>query len=189
MIIKVRKKNRLELAKMFAALKFKTGAEIGVRAGEYTELLCQTIPTLEKIYAVDPWDVVAEDTTSAVYGKSAQEHYYRKTVRRLSKYPQVEIVRKLSHEAVRDIPFNSLDFVYIDGAHTFDYVMLDLIEWTKRVKPGGIVSGDDYYIMRRGNVMGAVNAYCEAHNPESLNIFRPAFGDPYPVAQWWFKKL
>lgn len=189
MNIVVRKRNRLDLAKVFAALNFKTGAEIGVRAGDYTELLCLNIPTLEKLLAVDPWDVVVEDPTSAIYGKDAQQHYYEKAKNRLEKYPQVEIVRKLSYEAVRDIPPNSIDFVYIDGAHTFDYVMLDLIEWTKRVKVGGIVSGDDYYIMRRGNVMGAVNAYCEAHNPKALNIYRPAFGDPYPVAQWWFTKI
>ncbi len=189
MITKVRKKNRLELAKLFATLNFKTGAEIGVRGGEYSELLCQTIPTLEKLYAIDPWEVVMEDPSSMVYGESAQHHYYREAVKRLEKYPQVEIVRKLSYDAVKDIPYNSLDFVYIDGAHTFDYVMLDLIEWTKRVRPGGIVSGDDYYIMRRGNVMGAVNAYCEAHNPKALNVYRPAFGDPYPVAQWWFEKI
>ena len=189
MIIKVRKKNRLDLAKLFAVLNFKTGAEIGVRAGDYTELLCQNIPTLKKLYAVDPWEVVAEDQNSKAYGEIAQHRYYDQAKRRLQKYPQVEIVRKLSHEAVRDISPNSLDFVYIDGAHTFDYVMLDLIEWTKRVKVGGIISGDDYYIMRHGNVMGAVNAYCEAHNPKALNIFRPAFGDPYPVAQWWFTKI
>lgn len=189
MIIKVRQRNRLDLAKLFATLNFKTGAEIGVRVGDYTETLCLNIPTLEKLYAVDPWEVVTEDPTSRTYGEITQHRYYEQAKERLNKYPQVEIVRKLSHEAVRDIPPDSLDFVYIDGAHTFDYVMLDLIEWTKRVRPGGIVSGDDYYIMRRGNVMGAVNAYCEAHNPKSLNIMRPKFGDPYPVAQWWFYKI
>ena len=189
MIIKVRRKNRLDLAKLFATLNFKTGAEIGVRSGGHTEQLCLNIPSLKKIYAIDPWEVVEGDPSSIAYGKKNQHYYYKRTKERLGKYPQVEIVRKLSNEAVKDIPLNSLDFVYIDGSHTFDYVMLDLIEWTKRVRPGGIVSGDDYYIMRHGNVMGAVNAYCEAHNPKALNIYNPEFGDPYPVPQWWFTKI
>lgn len=189
MNIRVRQLNRSHMAEMFGVLKFKTGAEIGVRGGDYTEVLCKSIPTLEKLLAIDPWEVVAEDPSSIAYGESRQHNYYERAKRRLKKYPQVEIVRKLSNDAVRDIPFNSLDFVYIDGAHTFDYVMLDLIEWTKRVRPGGIVSGDDYYIMRHGNVMGAVNAYCEAHNPKYLNIYKPKFGDPYPVAQWYFTKI
>jgi hypothetical protein len=188
MNIRVRQLNRLNLAEMFGVLGFKKGAEIGVRGGDYTEILCQNIPTLEKLYAIDPWDVVPDDPSSEAYGKDRQNIYYERAKSKLVKYPQVEIVRKLSNDAVKDIPFNSLDFVYIDGAHTFDYVMLDLIEWTKRVKPGGIVSGDDYHIMRHADVMRPVNAYCEAHDPKFLNIYKPKFGDPYPVPQWYFTK-
>jgi hypothetical protein len=66
-------------------------------------------------------------------------------------------------DAVRDIELESLDFVYIDGNHSFDYVMQDLIEWSKRVRRGGIVSGHDYYHFRNAGVVEAVDVYTHCH--------------------------
>jgi len=51
-------------------------------------------------------------------------------------------------EAVEDFEDESLDFVYIDANHEFRYIAEDLCEWTKKVKKGGIVSGDDYFYHR-----------------------------------------
>ena len=42
-------------------------------------------------------------------------------------------------------------------------VMQDLIEWTKKVRPGGIVSGDDYYQFRKAGVIEAVDIYTKVH--------------------------
>ena len=38
----------------------------------------------------------------------------------------------------------SIDFVYIDARHTYDAVMEDLEAWWPKVRPGGIVAGEDY---------------------------------------------
>ena len=48
-------------------------------------------------------------------------------------------------EALKDFNDNSLDFVFIDGNHTFEYVVEDIAQWSKKVKVGGIVSGHDYW--------------------------------------------
>jgi precorrin-6B methylase 2 len=37
-----------------------------------------------------------------------------------------------------------LDFAYIDGAHSYDYVLSDSINVLQRVRPGGVVVWDDY---------------------------------------------
>jgi predicted O-methyltransferase YrrM len=37
-----------------------------------------------------------------------------------------------------------IDFAFIDGAHTFDYVLVDVFLIDKLLKPGGIVIVDDY---------------------------------------------
>lgn len=180
------RQNRTDLAIMFGDLGFKFGAEIGVRRGNFSEELCNYIKSLEKLYVVDPWDLVFEDPTSKKMGIKGQEQAYRQAVRRLRKYPACEIIRKISMEAVRDIPYGSLDFVYIDGSHMFDYVMTDIIEWTRRVKKGGIISGDDYKHLWFEDVVRAVNNYVEAHNIRRLNIMEPKEGDDYPVPTWWF---
>ena len=72
-------------------------------------------------------------------------------------------------DAVKMFKDRSLDFVFIDANHAFDYVMQDLIEWTKKVRIGGIVSGDDYYPFKKGDqsfagVVEAVDSYRKAHD-------------------------
>ena len=188
MKIITRQHSRTDLAKMFGELSFRRGAEIGVKRGNFSAELCIYIKSLEKLYSVDPWDLVFEDPASHRLGVTGQERTYRQAWRRLRYYPACEIVRKTSLEAVRDIEYESLDFVYIDGSHTFDYVMTDIIEWSRRVRKGGIVSGDDYKQHRYGDVITPVNTYVQAHKIDVLNIFEPNKDDPYPVPNWWFIK-
>ena len=38
----------------------------------------------------------------------------------------------------------SLDFVFIDGDHSYEGVKKDIIAWLPKVKPGGIIAGHDY---------------------------------------------
>lgn len=187
-IKKTRNFGRMDLAKMFGEMGFVYGAEIGVRRGDYSETLCTQIKSLKTLYSVDPWNVVYEDPTSAKFGAARQERYYNIAKEKLSKYPVCKIVKKTSLEAVRDIEYESLDFVYIDGSHMFDYVMVDLIEWGKRVRKGGIISGDDYKELTHGNVIDAVNTYAKVHGIEVLNVFDPPDDDPYYVNGWWFYK-
>jgi hypothetical protein len=51
---------------------------------------------------------------------------------------------------------NSLDAAYIDGEHTYDAVFNDIRAWLPKVKPGGVLCGDDYGIDFPG-VTAAVN--------------------------------
>ena len=191
-INRIKNKNRTDLAIMFGKLGFKRGAEIGVRKGNFSEELCTHIKSLEKLYSIDPWDLVFEDPISRdyqrKYGDKVFNRIYRQAARRLRKYPICEMIKKTSLEAVRDFKYGSLDFVYIDSSHTFDYVMTDIIEWSKRVRRGGIVSGDDYKHLRHGDVISPVNTYVQAHRIETLNIIEPLETDSYPVPQWWFIK-
>ena len=57
--------------------------------------------------------------------------------------------------------------VYIDGNHTLPYVINDLIEWSKKVRVGGIVSGHDYRkskrIITQNHVVYAVHCYTESY--------------------------
>jgi GR25 family glycosyltransferase involved in LPS biosynthesis len=38
----------------------------------------------------------------------------------------------------------SLDFVFIDGDHSFDGVTKDILAWLPKIKPGGTIAGDDF---------------------------------------------
>ena len=154
-------KNRVDLAQYFAELGFKVGAEIGVAQGYYSEILCQKNPGL-KLYCVDYWqpyrgymDFRKKETFKGLY-EEAQA--------RLSPYNCV-LIKKFSMDAVKDFADKSLDFVFIDGHHGYDYIKEDIREWSKKVRKGGIVSGHDYYLTPAGNmgVMDAVDEYVKEH--------------------------
>lgn len=150
--------SRKDLAELMNKLGcFRQGAEIGVQRGKHAEKLHQRIDGLNLI-GVDPWIKYSN------WSQEKMDQRYQMTVDRLAPYPNIKIIRKTSMDAVRDVADGSLDFVYIDGFHDFDWVMSDLIFWSPKVRPGGIVAGHDYYPFYRAGVMTAVDAYVKGHN-------------------------
>ncbi|TSC86766.1 MAG: hypothetical protein G01um101416_620 [Microgenomates group bacterium Gr01-1014_16] len=147
-------KNRTDLAKYFAQLNFKVGAEIGVHGGRYSEILCQIIPKL-KLFCVDIW--TSQPVFQAAKDKLAQ---YNTT-----------LIQKSSMDAVKEIPDESLDFVFIDADHKYASVKRDITEWTKKVRPGGIVAGHDYYVFYHSRNRGVIDAVDEYVKKWSYKLF------------------
>jgi len=75
-------------------------------------------------------------------------------------------------EAVKTIKDASLDFIYIDGLHDFDSVIMDLVCWIPKVKKKGIISGHDYYHSEQCHVPQAVDAYTHAHGIANIHLTR-----------------
>ncbi len=162
--------SRITLAELLGELECREGAEIGVRTGKYSLELLSRNPNLHMI-CVDTWAAYARVT------QEKQDSFYRHCQQRLAGY-KADLMRMASMDAVGKIENNTLDFVYIDGRHEFDYVMLDLICWAAKVKSGGIIAGHDYYHFYQGGVIQAVNAYTLAHNIQQWYItkeLQPSF--------------
>ena len=159
--IRIRGFTRERLAMLFGELGFKRGAEVGVAEGIFSKVLCLHIPNIE-LFAVDLWDKYYHTDGHPIKNIDMQESSLRLAHEKLDPY-NVTFIRKPSVEAAKDIPDLSLDFVYIDADHSFDFVMQDLIVWSRKVRPGGIVSGHDYYRFRGAGVVNAVDAYTTAH--------------------------
>lgn len=128
------------LTSLFAELEFKAGAEIGVLKGLYSKWLCAKNKKL-KLYCVDAWTSYKEYCEDE--DQKMMDSCFKKAQERLVKFNCV-FIRKFSMDAVEDFKDNSLDFVYIDANHAFQYVVNDIAEWSKKVRLGGIVAGDDY---------------------------------------------
>ena len=132
------------LTELFNELGFKVGAEIGTSKGRYAKWLLLRVKGL-KLYCVDPWEIY--DDYVEYNNKETKEtcdDFFEQTKERL-KGMNVEFIRKRSMDAVKDFKDNSLDFVFIDGNHTFEYAVEDIAKWEKKVRIGGIVSGHDYW--------------------------------------------
>lgn len=155
-------KNRVELAEYFARLGFKTGAEIGVCKGHYSKTLCENIPGL-KLTAIDAWKNISHTRRERIHRNSTR----RQAFMNLTPFGAT-ILKKTSMEAVKNVPDEALDFVFIDADHRYEFVRDDIREWTKKVKPGGIVSGHDYFegSSEDGGVIQAVDEYVKEHNYE-----------------------
>lgn len=163
MPIEIPQIGRYGLADLFHELEFKKGAEIGVYQGEYSEVLCKANPKA-KLYSIDPWKPHNEYT--AFLKEETFKNAYQVAKKRLSKY-NCEMIKKKSLDAVEDFKDESLDFVYIDGDHSFEACTNDISRWTKKVRMGGIVAGHDYIKHRPRSmihVYEAVNGYTQAYN-------------------------
>lgn len=145
---------------------FKRGAEIGVQRGKNAKSMLDKIEELQLI-CVDPWIKYSN------WKQEQMDARYEQTLKRLAPYSdRVEIIKKTSMAALEDVPAESLDFVYIDGFHEFDWIMSDLIFWVPKVRSGGIVAGHDYYPFWRQGVMTAVDAYVKGHNINDWYVTR-----------------
>ena len=168
--------SRNDLPEFFKAMGYKTGVEVGVWKGEFTEQFC-----LQgfRMYAVDPWAPYVDFKKKKGWPDDSlvdQEKFYRMARQRLDKYPNCTIIRKTSMDAVNDFKDNSIDFVYLDGHHGFRYIAEDLCEWTKKVRPGGIIAGHDYLNSTEWSchVAYVVDAYVRAFEIDNLYILGSA---------------
>lgn len=131
---------RNQLPLIFNELNFNIGAEIGTETGKYAEIICQQIPNLN-LTCVDAW--LAYKGYREAINQQEVDKLYNQAIKRLKPYG-VKIIKGLSMDVVTQFENESLDFVYIDANHTYEHVMADVTEWSKKVRQGGIVAGHDY---------------------------------------------
>lgn len=167
--IEIPNTNRETLAQMFGALGFKVGVEVGTERGMYAEVLCRSNPGL-RLICVDAWQPY-RGYRDHVDAKKLQK-FYEETQARLSIY-DVGYMRMFSVEAAKQVADHSLDFVYIDGNHRLESVIADLVAWTPKVRPGGIIAGHDYLRCPLPSLMHvpqAIHAWIDAYEIKPLFV-------------------
>jgi predicted O-methyltransferase YrrM len=144
--------------------------EIGSYSGESTEIFAQRF---KSVVAIDPFlnDYDANDMTCQYMDLNRVHEIF---LQRISKYGNVNHIRKISDDAHIELLDNSFDFVYIDGLHTYEQVKSDIKNYSPKIIVGGFIGGHDYHPNWSG-VMKAID--------ESLKIDR-TFSD----TSWITKK-
>lgn len=128
-------------------------AEVGVYKGDFSERIIR-ICHPRKLFLIDPWRCREEPLyRTSLYGRpksggqAGMEAVYKSVLERFSKEIErdiVEVYRATSGEAVNSLEDESLDWVYIDGNHLYEFVLQDLTRFSSKVKSGGFITGDDY---------------------------------------------
>lgn len=121
-------------------------AEIGVWEGGFSRRILEICEPKE-LHLIDPWQYMPEFGNTG-FGRRKNEHKMEEKFKDVSEAfkedSRVIIHRATSEEALGAMPDGSLDWVYIDGNHNEPFIGNDLAMCLKKVKPKGIITGDDY---------------------------------------------
>jgi len=114
------------------------GCEIGVNFG--ISLICSLdeIPQISKVYGIDPYigfdGIVDLSEAKKCFIDNMNEGYS----------DRITFIEKTSDEAATDIKDESLDYIFIDGLHTYEQLLADCKNYWPKVKVGGLFSGHDW---------------------------------------------
>jgi len=161
------------------------GVEVGVLEGAHAVSMLSLL-NISKFYLVDPY-LPYGDLTDLILEKARI-----KAIRYTREWDDiVEWVYHTSKDAANIVP-NELDFVYIDGPHSYSNTYFDINAWYPKVKCGGYIGGHNY-----GNTKGAVPTVEAVHEfMENIGIEVPGW-DYYnkwacthlpPHCDWWVRK-
>jgi len=102
---------------------------------------------------------------------------FRHIMRRRELWANVISPVMMSSELAIDIfKDESLDLAFIDAAHSYEYVSIDIPGWLPKVRKGGILCGHD----------------ADEEHQDVLKVLHETFGDDYlviPDTSIWYKKL
>jgi hypothetical protein len=136
----------LVLIDMIRRHKLHTGAEIGVLKGKTISNVLKACPNVF-MYAVDQWKEkpFSEEPGAETYLKFNMAACRKLTKTQLAPYPgRWKILDGDSVEMANRVEDGILDFVFIDGDHTYTGVTRDILAWTGKVHSSGWVFGHDW---------------------------------------------
>jgi len=177
------------------------GVEIGAFNGHFSKvILSKWVGTL---YMVDVWRGLGEEYED-MSNHNNHSDVFLNTMKNIEGYEDRGVmIRATSKVASEIFEDESLDFVYIDANHAYDFVVEDIKLWFPKLKKGGVFSGHDYlgmdwdtgYFCPNGKdkyiytntyqgtlyyngifgVNPAVDEFCKEHNYE-VNVTKEWFG-------------
>jgi predicted O-methyltransferase YrrM len=149
-----------ELLKEMNILVHNVGVEVGVLDGGTSWYLLQNLPSL-RLISVDPYKAYVE------YDQARMNQAEYSAFQRLSPFGERSIrIKEDSVTASRFIEDGCLDFVFIDGDHSYEGVKSDIAAWYNKVRPGGLFCGHDY---SWPGVNRAVHEFAEEHKLEGFS--------------------
>ncbi len=138
--------SRFELwTRVIAERRAETIAEVGVYRGGFAEAMFRDCPGITTYYMVDPWRHLEDWNKPANQPDDRFQAIFEKAMGRTAPWEAKRVVlRGRTTEVIDSIPDGSLDLAYIDADHTLRGISIDLIRVWEKVRPGGLLGGDDF---------------------------------------------
>jgi predicted O-methyltransferase YrrM len=138
---------RLFLAALVGGLGCRTCFEIGTNRGRTTWTIARNNPDVE-IHTLDVPPGISRDDTAFELAADDRFCFRDESIGEAFRHaPEAQrIIQLWGDSATFDFsPYRGqIDFVYIDGAHTYDYVKSDSANALEMLSPSGTVVWDDY---------------------------------------------
>ena len=147
----------------------KVVIELGSNLGGSAVYISQCLPTGGKLYAVDLWDIPANDWDAPPYDKNAPvyplESMFLCNMIHAQVTDKVVPVKMSTQEAIKFFIKNEIkpDLVYVDAAHDEASVYEDIQAYFPLIKGHGIICGDDWNFPER-TVERAVSRFAQENN-------------------------
>jgi len=152
-----------------------TGVEIGVHVARNSYNILTLLP-IKRLFLIDPYAEYIQDGNIA-NPKTDTDLIYKKAKERLKEFDgKAVFLREYSGHAANEIP-NELDFVYIDGNHSYEFVKEDIALYYPKVRKGGIIGGNDF----DGGYLGVIYAVIEFCKENNLKLHAEK-------SDWWVVK-
>jgi hypothetical protein len=142
---------------------YKTGIEIGTAYGGCANHLL-TECNLEKLICVDPYKYYPD--MPGLFDQDDYDRLKKQTYNRLYKFRAFEHLYLDSKDGYYYLSERKetwdeemVDFVFLDGLHTYDMVKWEIEHYSKLIRPGGALLGHDYDTFK--GVKKAVDEYCK----------------------------
>ena len=148
------------------------GVEVGVCLAHTTEAFAKGIKNLKKLYAVDNYPTFV-DWDGSDWNKDRQDLMKKAAQEKmLAHKDKVEFLHVSSEEFVKTIEDESLDFVFIDGDHSFEAALKDFQNYYPKVKKGGIFGGHDIQL---DSVRNALTYFLKEKSNEVIGVTKSAW--------------
>lgn len=113
--------------------------EIGCWKGRSAFALASACPE-GKVYTVDTFNGSPSEMNAA-HAEAVDDVIYDQAVMNLGEFRNLEIMRMTSLQASRLFSTESIDMIFIDGEHTTEAVLIDLLSWYPKCR--SIICGHD----------------------------------------------
>jgi hypothetical protein len=136
------------LNKLIKDEKIENFLEVGVNEGKNLFFLAKKNPNVV-FYGVDPYYQTVSEIEEVIHGIHTtfyKNDKYTEMLDRIRnlKLNNITLIKKTSVQASNDFSDCELDFVFIDGLHSYENVVEDINLWLPKVKKGGVLAGHDF---------------------------------------------
>ena len=137
-------KNRKELISLFQERNvIGRGVEVGAFKGDYAREILGGWSGM--LYLVDIWNQMSDEHYADSCNQYSPKQLISECIDNIhGNENRCVMIRAESSSAANLFQNQSLDFVYIDANHRYDYVKEDLQLWFPKVRVGGVLAGHDY---------------------------------------------